>query len=378
MKTRLALPLFALAMSAALSARAQISISVNIAPPPLPVYEQPVIPADGYLWTPGYWSWNPSDNDYYWVPGTWVLAPAPGLLWTPGYWGYAGGAYRWNAGYWGDHVGFYGGVDYGFGYTGHGYAGGRWQGRVFEYNRSVNNINTTVVHNVYNTTVVNNYKVTRVSFNGGPGGVNARPSATELQADKERHVAPTTNQVQHEHTALAMPAQRASVNHGAPQVAATPKPSAFAAADANRTGNAHQATVQPVQRNSRVTEREAPPPTRPAPEVAKGTAPAHDTPARTEVPNSTPEAHANVHAQQKPPVEQHAPARAETPRPAAPQQARAEPPRPAAPQPAHPETAKPAQPQAREETPRPPSEPARIEQAKAGGHPETREEGSHQ
>src|SRR5277367_3705680 len=75
-----------------------VSFTANDPPPPLPVYEQPVIPADGYLWTPGYWSWG--DDGYYWVPGTWVEPPEVGLLWTPGYWGWNGGRYLFNAGYW--------------------------------------------------------------------------------------------------------------------------------------------------------------------------------------------------------------------------------------------------------------------------------------
>ena len=72
-------PLFALvllAMSAA--AYAQISISVSFAPPELPVYEQPLCPGEGYLWTPGYWAYANDYDDYYWVPGTWVMAPEPG------------------------------------------------------------------------------------------------------------------------------------------------------------------------------------------------------------------------------------------------------------------------------------------------------------
>src|ERR1700727_1525572 len=67
-------------------------------PPALPVYEQPPIPAPGYIWTPGYWG-NGSDG-YYWVPGTWVEPPQPGLLWTPGYWGWFNGAYIFSRGYW--------------------------------------------------------------------------------------------------------------------------------------------------------------------------------------------------------------------------------------------------------------------------------------
>ena len=106
-----------------------ISISANIAPPPLPVYVQPECPEDGYLWTPGYWAYG--DDGYYWVPGVWVSPPQPGYLWTPSYWGFIGGVYTWNRGYWGEHVGFYGGVNYGYGYGGNGFGGGRWDGDHF-------------------------------------------------------------------------------------------------------------------------------------------------------------------------------------------------------------------------------------------------------
>ena len=129
-----------------------VFISVGIAPPPLPVYVQPVCPAPGYIWTPGYWAYGP--DGYFWVPGTWVMAPEVGLLWTPGYWGWGGSAFIWNVGYWGPTVGFYGGVNYGFGYTGIGYQGGYWRGRDFYYNRSVNQVNVTNIHNVYNTTEI--------------------------------------------------------------------------------------------------------------------------------------------------------------------------------------------------------------------------------
>ena len=204
-----------------------IGISVGIAPPVLPVYVQPVCPAPGYIWTPGYWAWDPDIGDYYWVPGTWVLAPAPGLLWTPGYWGWNAGLYDWNPGYWGPTVGFYGGVDYGFGYTGSGFWGGYWNHGSYYYNRSVTNINVTNIHNVYNRTVINNVSVTRTSFNG-PGGVTRTPTATELAAARDPRVRPaTTVQTQHERAASANRSQWASVNHGRPSVAATARPAAF-------------------------------------------------------------------------------------------------------------------------------------------------------
>src|ERR1700733_7849393 len=91
-------------------------------PPPLPEYDQPPAPDPDYLWTPGYWAWG--SGGYYWGSDSWVQIPYSGALWTPGYWGFVGGFYRFHRGYWGLHIGFYGGVDYGYGYTGHGYYGG--------------------------------------------------------------------------------------------------------------------------------------------------------------------------------------------------------------------------------------------------------------
>jgi hypothetical protein len=217
----------------ALSFALDVGISIRIGPPALPVYAQPLCPGSGYIWTPGYWAYDPVDG-YYWVPGTWVLAPEPGLLWTPGYWGWNGGLFFWHGGYWGPHVGFYGGVNYGFGYTGVGYGGGYWRGRDFFYNRSVNNVNVTNIRNVYNRTVVNNVNVTRVSYNGGPGGMSARPTSGEMAAEHERHVAATSAQQQHQNFARQDRSQFASVNHGRPTVMASPRPGEFRASGAAR------------------------------------------------------------------------------------------------------------------------------------------------
>jgi len=73
-------------------------------------------PRDDYVWTPGYWGYQ--SDGYYWVPGAWVLAPYVGALWTPSYWAYDDGHYGWHRGYWSTHIGYYGGIDYGYGYTG--------------------------------------------------------------------------------------------------------------------------------------------------------------------------------------------------------------------------------------------------------------------
>ena len=220
--------LFAVAMLCVSAASfAQIGISISFAPPELPVYEQPICPGDGYLWTPGYWAYANDYDDYYWVPGTWVMAPEVGLLWTPAYWGWGGNGYVFYDGYWGQQVGFYGGVSYGYGYYGNGYEGGRWDNGHFFYNRSVNNVNVTVIHNVYNTTVINSTTVNRVSYNGGSGGISARPTPQQEAAGREKHIPAVAVQTEHAQAARTNPEQRASVNHGKPAVAATPKPGAF-------------------------------------------------------------------------------------------------------------------------------------------------------
>lgn len=203
----------------------RVGISISIAPPPLPVYVQPVCPGADYIWVPGYWAYGA--DGYFWVPGTWVMAPEPGLLWTPGYWGWISGAYVWNAGYWGPHVGFYGGIDYGFGYTGVGYDGGYWHDSHFFYNRSVNHIDPHVIHNTYSRHVPGAGGAGRVSFNGGRGGATARPTGAEQVAAREHHVAATSTQVQQRRKASADRSQFAAVNRGKPAVAATAKPEEF-------------------------------------------------------------------------------------------------------------------------------------------------------
>ncbi|SNS29906.1 YXWGXW repeat-containing protein [Granulicella rosea] len=192
----------------------QAALEADQAPPPLPVYTQPEAPEPDDLWTPGYWDYAPSGG-YYWVPGAWVAAPYAGALWTPGYWGYYGNRYRFHRGYWGLHIGFYGGIPYGFGYTGFGYEGGYWNNNHFFYNRAVNRINVNTFHNVYvrNVTVTNNV---RVSYNGGPGGLNVRPRPAEIAALRENHTPPMQAQIQHARQAQGDRQQFFNQNHGAP------------------------------------------------------------------------------------------------------------------------------------------------------------------
>jgi hypothetical protein len=141
------------------AANARVFVSVGFAPPPIPVYAQPLCPGYGYIWTPGYWAYG--DDGYTWVDGDWVYPPYEGALWTPGYWGWGGGLYDWYPGYWGLTVGYYGGINYGFGYFGTGFWGGYWHNRRFYYNGAYNHIG---FHNgsVYNHRVA--------GFDGRPGG----------------------------------------------------------------------------------------------------------------------------------------------------------------------------------------------------------------
>ena len=220
--------LFVLAMCLAMAttSSAQIRISVGFGPPALPVYEQPLCPGDGYIWTPGYWAWDGDISDYYWVPGTWILAPEVGFLWTPPYWGWADGGWLFYDGYWGPHVGFYGGINYGFGYFGFGFVGGRWDNGHFFYNRAVMNINVENIHNVYEEKVTN-VTVNHVSYNGGPGGVDAHPRPEDETAARDHHIGPVAAQTQHLNAARGNPELRASANHGKPPIAATSRPGEF-------------------------------------------------------------------------------------------------------------------------------------------------------
>ena len=226
-----------------------VGVTVDFAPPALPVYVQPPCPAPGYIWTPGYWAYANEDEDYYWVPGTWVLAPSPGLLWTPGYWVVADDAYAWREGYWAPHVGFYGGINYGFGYFGVGFAGGYWRDRDFYYNRAVTNVTNVNVTNVYNTTVVNNrFSGNHASFNGGDG-VHARPTPTELVAAHEAHRGFTAPQRLQAQAARSVPGSLASVNHGHPSIAATARPGLFHGANVEPARHASNAPAM-ANRNS--------------------------------------------------------------------------------------------------------------------------------
>ncbi len=214
-----------LALSTHLAGQVSIGIGIQIGPPALPVYVQPPCPEPNLIWTPGYWAWGP--YGYYWVPGAWIMPPEPGLLWTPGWWGWNDDAYYWHPGYWGPRVGFYGGINYGYGYFGYGYVGGYWDRDRFFYNRDVNRIDDRYVHDVYYRHVDRReFNQRRISFNG-PRGIRAQASPEQLQAAHERRFGATRMQRQQVQLAGRDRGMFARYNHGRPPVAAVSRPGQF-------------------------------------------------------------------------------------------------------------------------------------------------------
>lgn len=218
------------------SSFAGVLISVNLAPPVLPVYEQPPCPEPGWMWTPGYWAYGP--EGYYWVPGAWVPAPYEGALWTPPYWGWSGGLYIFHPGYWGRHIGYYGGINYGFGYMGVGFVGGYWHGHDFLYNTAVVRVNNVHIRNVYvDRTIVERNTIRNdrhVSFNGGHDGIRYEPRREEREAMRERHMGETPEQMHHMEAARNDRSFYARNNGGRPQTVAAERPMGFHGNEGNR------------------------------------------------------------------------------------------------------------------------------------------------
>jgi hypothetical protein len=142
-----------------------------------------------------------------------------------------------------------------------GFFGGEWRGGFFAYNSACANFGGVHVTNVYENrpiiqqnTIVN---VNHVSFNGG-AGIQARPTAMEMQAANERHIEPTANQVQHQNFAAQDRAQLASVNHG--------RPATMAASNVNQYHQVAQqhASAQPISAADRSVGRNYNPNTREA------------------------------------------------------------------------------------------------------------------
>ena len=305
-------------------ATAQVSVSVSLSaptpPPELVTYDQPPIPGPGYLWTPGYWAWDDNANDYYWVAGDWVEPPQAGLYWTPGYWAFNNGAYAFNAGYWGPTVGFYGGINYGFGYNGAGYFGGRWQGGVFQYNRSVTHITNVDIKNVYNEPVPRGATETHASFNGGEGGVNARPTEAQAAAAREHHIEATAAQTERMRSAEQNRQAFFKENQGKPPMTAERPNAGTQSGAAEKPAEPTQNAERPAEKNEAAKPAETAPGEKPA-QKTEAERPAEKPAAKAETEQRRENPAAKTEAER--PAEKPA-AKAEMQRPAENQPARAE------------------------------------------------------
>lgn len=209
---------------------AAAAVTTAVAPPPLPDYPQPVIPQDGYLWTPGYWSWG--GQGYAWVPGAWVQPPRMGVLWTPAYWRFVGAVYVFHAGYWGPRVGYYGGMNYGYGYFGTGYTGGHWVGNTFAYNGSVNRLDPAVVHHTYEEPAASRGPHNVVRPTGGPEAASVPPTPVIAKAATRKSAATT-------------------------QPAAPPAPASTPAVEQRSASTSLKSPAASVPRSNRVTVTQA-------------------------------------------------------------------------------------------------------------------------
>ena len=249
------------------SSYAGVFISVGFAPPVLPVYVQPPCPQPGLMWTPGYWAYG--EDGYYWVPGAWVPAPYVGALWTPPYWGWDSGLYMFHPGYWGPQVGYYGGVNYGFGYLGMGFVGGMWRGNDFYYNRAAWRVDDNRIHDYYDDRrdwdrhwVARD---SRVSYSGGPGGIQHAPDQRERLAMRDAHMERTSFQAQNERAAMNNRNAYARFNGGRPanvvsnrplQAETHPAPQSFRQAPQNSYGNRAGGYSNPGVQNRQMQQRQ--------------------------------------------------------------------------------------------------------------------------
>ena len=193
-------------------------------PPPLFDYDQPTAPGPYFFWCPGYWAH--SSRGFFWVPGQWARAPFYGALWTPPYWSWSGSRSLFHHGYWAHHIGFYGGINYGFGYIGTGYFGGYWRGRDFYYNLAVTSADTTTIPTVYTHAVTYNgisysaHSTGYTSYNGGPGGLSVLPTPAERAVARGPHMRETAPQETLSRAFAHNPEAAYSQNQGHPARAA--------------------------------------------------------------------------------------------------------------------------------------------------------------
>ncbi|HZR23833.1 MAG TPA: hypothetical protein VFA59_09615 [Vicinamibacterales bacterium] len=78
------------------SPRGRVFVRVG---PPAPIVETAVVaPGAGYVWVPGYHTWNGAA--YVWVPGRYVMPPRARAVWVPGHWQHERRGWFFVEGHW--------------------------------------------------------------------------------------------------------------------------------------------------------------------------------------------------------------------------------------------------------------------------------------
>jgi hypothetical protein len=96
-RATLPVPCAAALTLAAVPGLSRVGVVVGVAPPAPVVETVPAPPGPGYVWRPGYWSWD--GVQYVWGPGTYVVAPYVHTVWVPGAWIRHGPGWVWVAGH---------------------------------------------------------------------------------------------------------------------------------------------------------------------------------------------------------------------------------------------------------------------------------------
>ena len=142
----------------------QFSVSVGATigapPPPLPVYAQPPLRRRTTSGTPAT---GAGERSVLLGSGNLVAGASARPVLDAGVLASLARRLRLEPSYWGSSVGFYGGVNYGFGYYGTGFVAGVWAGNNFRYNTAVANVNRTVIHNTYVDKTVTNKNVSTIA-----------------------------------------------------------------------------------------------------------------------------------------------------------------------------------------------------------------------
>lgn len=95
--------LFLGVIAVAAPAFSQVSIAINIGPPPMRYEEHGYAPDDNSVWINGFWMFNRGRDNYDWSPGRWERRPSPTHYYVAPRYVHRDGHYEYYEGSWKDH-----------------------------------------------------------------------------------------------------------------------------------------------------------------------------------------------------------------------------------------------------------------------------------